>query len=413
MTISEPGRVARISAISSDRMRLWLELTDGRAATVDSNSGPFTATVGTVVLFRENDGHLEAAPNAVWPTDAETRQGVGWVGVVKIRTDSVTVIDVGGTWRRVETTDTVPYEVGNTVEGNDSAGVTAVLDERPIRLFDAENVSDDVIESFVVETADEVSFDDFGGLPLVVARARELIELPLNEHDRLSAIGASPIRGVLFTGLPGTGKTMLAQIIASASHAKFYAVSGPTIFSKWYGESEQLLRGLFSHAAAHAPAIIFFDEIDSVAGRRDEDAHEASKRVVAQLLTLMDGLSVEHNVTVIAATNRPQDIDPALLRPGRFDWQIEFPLPDLADRLAMLRVGAQKVTTLGPLPHEQVAAVTHGWSAAELSAIWKEAALLAVSDSRAQIMAEDYLGAQERVAAQRAILAAALQRGES
>lgn len=162
-----------------------------------------------------------------------------------------------------------------------------------------------------------------------------------------------------------------------------------------------MLRRIFDDAARQDSAIIFFDEIDSVASRRADDSHEVSKRVVAQLLTLMDGFISEANVVVIAATNRPQAIDEALRRPGRFDWEIEFPLPAPADRLAILRVSERTIATEGRLPHDWVAGRTDGWSAAELAAIWSEAALLAVADTRSVVMAEDYVGGYERVAAQR------------
>ena len=194
---------------------------------------------------------------------------------------------------------------------------------------------------------------------------------------------------------------MLGRIIAARANAVFYEISGPEIFSKWYGQSEEMLRKLFDDAAKQERAIIFFDEIDSVAAQRDEDAPEASKRVVAQLLTLMDGFQPEHNVMVIATTNRPQDIDIALQRPGRFDWVIHFPLPNRSDREAILQVAARNLTTVGSLPHSYVAERTEGWSAAELTAIWTEAALLAVADDRAVLMTEDYLGGLERVMAQR------------
>jgi transitional endoplasmic reticulum ATPase len=312
--LSQPGSLARVGFVSQDRMRIWLELKDGRTATVDSRGDPFELQVGAVLMVRQGDSHLELAPRDLWPASAAaepTDTGV-WVGVVRLRVEDVTVIDIGGRWLRVPTNPEVAYERGNTVEGTTVVGVTRVLDRDPIRILELPTLTDDVIEAFLLTPKEPLTFDDFGGLPGIVRRAQELIELPLQRADKLRKIGAPPIKGVLFTGPPGTGKTLLARIIASSAGATFYAISGPTVFSKWYGESEELLRRIFEHAAARAPSIIFFDEIDSVAGQRNEEAHEASKRVVAQLLTLMDGLSSEKNVTVIAATNRPQDIDVAL-----------------------------------------------------------------------------------------------------
>ena len=401
--LSQPGSLARVGSVSQDRMRIWLELKDGRTATVDSRGDPFELQVGAVLMVRQEDSHLELAPHDLWPSSAAaepTDTGV-WVGVVRLRVEDVTVVDIGGRWLRVPTNPEVAYERGNTVEGTTVVGVTRVLDRDPIRILELPTLTDDVIEAFRLTQKEPLTFDDFGGLPGIVRRAQELIELPLKRADKLRKIGAPPIKGVLFTGPPGTGKTLLARIIASSAGATFYAISGPTVFSKWYGESEELLRRIFEDAAARAPSIIFFDEIDSVAGQRNEEAHEASKRVVAQLLTLMDGLSSDKNVTVIAATNRPQDIDVALRRPGRFDWQIDFPLPDVADREAIMRVGARHLSTTEPLPYQWVAATTPGWSAAELAAIWKEASLLAAADDRERIVLEDCLGGFERVATQR------------
>jgi transitional endoplasmic reticulum ATPase len=158
---------------------------------------------------------------------------------------------------------------------------------------------------------------------------------------------------------------------------------------------------VFEHAAKQERAIIFFDEIDSVAGQRAEESHEASRRVVAQLLTSMDGFTADHNVVVIAATNRPQDIDAVLLRPGRFDWEIHFPLPNRHDREAILRAAARSLSTSGTLPHAIMAERTESWSAAELAAIWSEAALFAASEGRSAIMDRDYVGGFERVSDQR------------
>ena len=353
------------------------------------------------------DIKLTKVPDNAWPDEL-------LVGVVKIKKPDVTVIHSGGQFRIVPTTDSVPYDVGNTVYAGEVQGVSRVLSDSPITYIDLPQVDDSAIAGFLATQADEseLGFDGFGGLSAVVSRARELIEIPLQEKESLATIGARPIKGVLFTGEPGTGKTMLARIIASRSSAAFYEISGPAIFSKWYGQSEELLRKLFKSAAEQERAIIFFDEIDSVAAQRGDRSHEASKRIVAQLLTLMDGFTPDNNVVVIAATNRPQDLDIALRRPGRFDWEIEFPYPDEDDRLDIILKSARRLSTSDPLPHAEIAAMSTGWSAAELAHIWKEAALLAVQDRRNKIFEEDYIGGFERVCRYRIRLRRAGQAGD-
>ena len=350
--------------------------------------------IGDVLLLVTEDGrqYAEKIPRSAWPDQL-------WVGVVRIKSDDITVITAGGQHRNVPTIADVEYEVGNTVEAGDVQGVVRVLSKTPINLIDLPSLDESVTDEFLWKPPDgtELGFDDFGGLKEVVARARELIEVPLQNREALSEIGARPIKGVLFTGMPGTGKTLLAQIIAHQSEADFYKISGPEIFSKWVGQSEELLRKLFDKAADSDKAIIFFDEIDSVAAQRDDDSHESSRRVVAQLLTLMDGFSSKANVVVIAATNRPQDLDVALLRPGRFDWEIHFPYPDQSDREDILTKTARRLKIRNPLPHGDIAAKSEGWSAAELAAILMEAALLAVEDGRCMIHGEDYIGGYQRM----------------
>lgn len=388
--------------MSPDGTVAWIEYASGGTATIDGNGSPLDLHVGAVLLVRAEDNTLASAPVELWPDDTHAESGRStWIGVVKLKLDDISVVDTGARWQRVPTNPDIEYTIGNTVEANDAIGVTRVLAERPLKYIESSLDDTDVLARFRSSPSKSLSFDDFGGHPEVVQRARELIELPLRRREALARIGAGTVKGVLFTGLPGTGKTMLARIMASVAGAEFYEISGPTVFSKWYGESEEILRRIFDDAAANAPAIIFFDEIDSVAGQRNEEAHEASKRVVAQLLTLMDGFTPERNVTVIAATNRPQDIDVALRRPGRFDWQIDFPLPDLQDRVAILHVTSRSIAHASNLPFGWIAAQSEGWSAAELAAIWKEAALLAVADDRAAIATEDLLGGYERVSEQR------------
>lgn len=392
--ISALGTVARVRAVDCNGCRLYLEFRNGQTATVDSHE-PFEFGTGSVVLIRPEENHIEAAPNELWPEES-------WVGVVRLKLPDITIVDSGGRWTMLPTRDDIPYHLGNTVEARVSCGVVRVLSEEPIKYVDLPAIDDSVIAKFKLQKGDrQETFADFGGFPRVVECARELIEVPLKHKEALSKIGARPIKGVLFTGPPGTGKTMLARIIANTTNAEFYEISGPEVFSKWYGQSEEILRKLFEDAAKQEQAIVFFDEIDSVAGQRDDESHEASQRVVAQLLTLMDGFTSTDNVIVIAATNRPQDIDAALRRPGRFDWEVKFSLPDYHDREAILRASAQHLSTSGYLPHEWVAQNTELWSAAELAAIWSEAALLAVVDGRSEIITEDYVGGFERVSAQR------------
>jgi transitional endoplasmic reticulum ATPase len=367
----------------------------GLIATVRADE-PFDVDVGTVVLVHAEDNRFELAPDDLWPDDT-------WVGVVRLRRDEVTIVDQSGRLRLVPTHAGVDFSERNTVEVSDAEGIVRVLSQDPIRFLDLPSIDASVISTFRtdMQTRPPLSYDDFGGQPAVVARAKELIELPLTRRDKLAAIGARPIKGVLFSGPPGTGKTLLARIIASRAEVPFYEIRGPEIFSKWYGESEELLRKLFDDAARHERAIIFFDEIDSVAGHRSGESHEASRRVVAQLLTLMDGFAADTAVIVIAATNRPQDIDEALRRPGRLDWNIVFSLPSAEDRIHILQTTARPVAHEGELSHGLIARHTDGWSGAELAAIWSEAALLAASDERAVIVDEDYFGGFERVAEQR------------
>lgn len=388
--VRPPGTLGRVRHVSPDGRQLAVELRGGQVATATFNEAT-DLEVGNVVIVR--DHALERVADELWVEQT-------WVGVVKIKRPDRTVIDRGGgQWQLLPTNDAVEYAVGNTVEVSDSAGVVEVLHPDPIRLVDFGELDESVVNEFKPRSRDrEETFADFGGLLDVVERAQELIEVPLEHHERLAKIKARPIKGVLFTGEPGTGKTMLARIIANQSGAEFLEISGPQFISKWVGQSEEILRLLFDYAAKQERCIIFFDEIDSVAGQRSGESHESSRRVVAQLLTKMDGFTAADNVVVIAATNRPDDIDIALRRPGRFDWEIHFPYPDRNDREQILRASERRHAVRGDLPHAYVAGRTDGWSGADLAAIWTEAAGLAVIDERDAIGVEDFLGGYERVA---------------
>ncbi|MEW2388462.1 ATP-binding protein [Streptomyces venezuelae] len=397
--VSAPQTVARVRYVSEDRTTAHLDLRSGEVVTCTTQGFDFGP--GDVVFISAERDAITLAPSEIWHEEP-------WVGVVRLLRTGQVVIDVGGRLKVLPEPSSVDLREGNTVKGFDALGITEVLSEDPVRYIDLPAVDSVTVEQFKASTSGVLSFDDFGGYPEIVERAKELIEVPLECHEALKKIGARPIKGVLFTGPPGTGKTMLARIIADRANAEFYEISGPEVLSKWYGQSEELIRKIFEDAAMQARAIVFFDEMDSLASQRSEDSHEASRRIVGQLLSAMDGFTIESNVVVIATTNRPQDLDAALRRPGRFDWEINFTLPSVKDREAILRASARSLNTREGLAHEQIAERTTNWSPAELSAIWSEAALLAVIDSRDIILNEDYIGGYERVASHRKRLAANL-----
>jgi transitional endoplasmic reticulum ATPase len=222
-----------------------------------------------------------------------------------------------------------------------------------------------------------VTYEDIGGLTKEVQKIREMIELPLRHPEIFERVGIEAPKGVLLYGPPGTGKTLLAKAVANETNANFYSIGGPEIMSKYYGESEENLRQVFKQAQENAPSIVFIDEIDS-APKREEVTGEVERRVVSQLLSLMDGLEARGKVVVIAATNRPDSIDPALRRPGRFDREIEIGVPDESSRLQILQIHTRGMPIEPDVNLERLARVTHGFVGADLQALAKEAAIRAV-----------------------------------
>ncbi len=228
------------------------------------------------------------------------------------------------------------------------------------------------------EAEDIVTYDDLGGMEREVAKIREMIELPLSHPEIFERLGMTPPKGVLLHGLPGCGKTLLARAVAHESDAEFIYVSGPEIIQKFYGESEAQLRKIFDDARKRAPCIIFFDEIDSLAPKRERVEGEVEKRVVAQLLALMDGLKSRGDVIVMAATNRPNAIDPALRRPGRFDREIAIGIPNEHARREILQIYARGMPLDEGVDLADLAATTHGFTGADLNALCREAAMAAL-----------------------------------
>jgi len=225
-----------------------------------------------------------------------------------------------------------------------------------------------------------VTWEDIGDLEEAKERIREIVELPLKHPEIFQRLGIEPPKGILLYGPPGTGKTLLAKALANEIGAYFIAVNGPEIMSKFYGESEERLREVFKEAQENAPAIIFIDEIDSIAPKRSEVVGEVEKRVVAQLLTLMDGIQERGKVIVIGATNRPDDIDPALRRPGRFDREIEIRPPDEKGRFEILQVHTRNMPLAEDVDLREIAKMTKGYTGADLAALAKEAAMASLRE---------------------------------
>src|ERR1041385_383959 len=220
-----------------------------------------------------------------------------------------------------------------------------------------------------------ITYEDIGGLKNEVQKVREMIELPLRHPEIFDRIGTEAPKGVLLFGPPGTGKTLLAKAGANETNANFYSIGGPEIMSKFYGESEERLRETFKQAQDNAPSIIFIDEIDSIAPKREEVSGDVEKRVVSQLLTLMDGLESRGRVVVIGATNRPDALDPALRRPGRFDREIEIGIPDQNGRSEILEIHTRGMPLTDDVSLESIAKITHGFVGADLEAVCREAAM--------------------------------------
>jgi transitional endoplasmic reticulum ATPase len=235
------------------------------------------------------------------------------------------------------------------------------------------------LSSKAVEISDEnipeINYEDIGGLSEEIRKIREMVEIPLKHPELFRKLGIEAPKGVLLHGPPGTGKTLLAKAVATESEANFILLNGPEIMSKFYGESEKKIRDIFEEAEKTAPSIIFIDEIDAIAPKREETQGEVERRVVSQILTMMDGLKSRGKVIVIGATNRVNSIDPALRRPGRFDREIEISVPRKEGRLAILKIHTRNMPLTKDVKLEDLAAVTHGFVGADLESLTKEAAM--------------------------------------
>jgi transitional endoplasmic reticulum ATPase len=251
-------------------------------------------------------------------------------------------------------------------------------------LIITENTKITILEESTIQSKqgkkgiDKVTYDDIGGLKNELIKVREMIELPLRHPELFKRLGVEAPKGVLLHGAPGTGKTLLAKAIVNETNANFYSISGPEIMSKFYGESEAQLRKIFEEAEQHSPSIIFIDELDSIAPKREEVTGEVERRVVAQLLSLMDGLEARGRVVVIGATNRVNALDPALRRPGRFDREIELGIPDRNGRSEILNIHTRNMPLEKDVDLEKLADISHGFVGADIQALAKETAIRAL-----------------------------------
>ncbi len=240
------------------------------------------------------------------------------------------------------------------------------------------------------EGVDYITYEDIGGLDREIQLVREMVELPLKFPELFTRLGIDPPKGLLLRGPPGCGKTLLAKAVANESKAHFISINGPEIMSKFYGESEKKLRGKFKEAEENAPSIIFIDEIDAIAPKREKVSGEVERRVVAQLLALMDGLESRRQVIIIGATNRPNAVDPALRRPGRFDRELEIKVPNEEGRMEILQIHTRRMPLADDVELSHVSNITHGYVGADIASLVREAGMSALRRYLPEIdMSED------------------------
>jgi len=396
------GFIVRVRRVDADSEQVWYDRIDGDAGWF-RHPGTALPVPGQILFVPVTAGaEVRILPDEDWPN---TGSEVGTVRRLSEGGD-VAVLEVDAKLRAFPQRTEEPFAEGQTILMNDDGSPGPLLSAKAIdRLgLSRESGSIDPADLMVEPDSIDVDLTDFGGSRAVVERATELAKVALDPDRRLEKLGVNPVKGILFSGPSGTGKTHLARALSRSVDARFYLVDGPEIINKWVGESEQRLRALFDHAKAHAPSILFFDELDSIVTSRGPDAPEYAVRFVGQFLTILDGFEATGQVLVVAATNLPGQLDSALLRPGRLSFKLEFsasPTPE--ERLAILQASARKVTGKENADWPALVAATEGWSAAELAMIWTEAGVLAVLDDREYLCAEDIDAGAKRAARNREI----------
>lgn len=327
------------------------------------------------------------------------------IAVIRVVTPSGAAVDANNQMIDATNPRGLKLSEGNTIRMDARNAILNIvsldpLRPEPLQIERSEDGFD--IESLVESTQDlPLGWKNFGGFPDIVDEAKEIVETHLGRRRQFEELGVTPLRGVIFKGPPGTGKTFLGRIMAKRARAKFYLVNGADLGGHLVGESEGRLQELYDQAAQDKLAIIFIDELDSLTHQRNSNANDHADRLVSTFLVNMDGFKAKNNVLTIGTTNRVDDIDTALRRPGRFGLEIEFRHPDENDRIAILRAGEVGRPVKRRLSHETIARLTDGWSAADLDAVWTAAATLAVRVRRTVIADDHYVMGYEHVRKQR------------
>lgn len=392
------GSILRVRRVDEEAARVWFDRRDG--ATGWFHRSLVDNVEAGQILYLPNEADEDNLVEFLSEEDWLIRGGdVATVSLIS-ENGSTAVLELNGKFQSFAQRETEPFVKGQTIAVDVDGRPGPVLSSKPIDRFG--RAEDDLDpESFVIDPGD-VTLADFGGSRALVERALELARVALDPAQRLQQIGVNPVKGILFSGPSGTGKTHLARVLSKEIGTRFYLVDGPEIINKWVGESEQRLRSLFRHAEEHAPAIIFFDELDSIVASRGDDAPEYASRFVGQFLTALDGFQASQGVLVIASTNLPGALDTALLRPGRLTFKLEFeghPSPE--DRLKILQASARGLRGAEHADWPVLVETTDGWSAAEMAMIWTEAGILAVVDERDELCAEDIAAGLIRAARNR------------
>jgi transitional endoplasmic reticulum ATPase len=318
------------------------------------------------------------------------------VGEVTHASETDVVIKVDNQSRSFPQRASDPYAIGQLVEFVPGAGPGKVLGEHDDDFSLSRRLDDFSIESLITKPSDnDVTMDQVGGADHLKRRAVNLVKVALSPENRLKALGVKRIKGILFSGPSGTGKTFLAKALASVTEAAFYNISGPVIAGELVGQSERRLRDIFDHAESNRPAILFFDEIDSLYSQRGDGSNEHSNRLVGQFLSLLDGHKPFEQVIVIATTNLPTALDDALLRPGRLGHKLLFNFPGTADRFQIMQAQTKDMKFMPghEPPLDDLAHRTSRWTAADLGHIWTEAGILAALDGRDRMCLEDVYAA--------------------